>query len=93
MLASSLVAATSRCEIMNANRITVLEFELRAVKALRSSHNIDLVRVALDREEELEQQIATLRGAALKLAACFVGGRDADPDPKHGPAKCEGGRE
>ncbi len=73
---------------MNEIRIKVLEFELKAVRALRSASDKELVREALNREEELELQIATLRGGAeLKLAANFAR-RDEDP----GEDKTGGGR-
>ncbi len=66
---------------MNEMRITVLGLELKAVRALRSASDKDLVREALNREDELEAQIATLSGASVTLAASFAS-RDEDPAPE-----------
>lgn len=86
MLVTGLTTAIRRLTAMSLERIKVMEYELKAVRALRGSPNKALVREVLTREEELEMQIELLKGPT-ELAAGFVGGREADPDEKHGGAE------
>lgn len=70
---------------MNAERKTVLEYELRAVRALRSAPNKALVREALTREEELERELDGLRPFQLMAA-------EERPPYDTSPAQSGGGR-
>ena len=66
---------------MKTPRLTVLEFELKSVRSLRVSADLGVARAALDREEELQAELARARGEdvnVIPMAAGFVR-RTEDP--------------
>ena len=66
---------------MNIALIQVLEGELKYVRALRCSENLNLVRASLDREEVLLAELARTRGESTNVLPMAAGFARRDEDP------------
>jgi hypothetical protein len=55
-------------------KLIVLEFELKAVAALRCAREIPVARAALAREEELQAEVDRLRHEETELLMTGTGG-------------------